>query len=80
MTHNVEYNRSSATEAQKEETKANIESGNFKPKKKVNKRQTTIDQDTVKKALDLKERQIRSLKFSADRMKEAKVNGETLTF
>ena len=68
------------TEAQKEETKANIESGNFNPKKKTNKRQTTIDQDEVKKVLDLKERQIRQFNFSAEKMKQAKVNGETLTF
>jgi hypothetical protein len=68
------------SEEQKAQTIANQESGNFKIKKVTKSRQTTIDQNKVKKTLDLRERKIVQFTFSKERMTQAKVNGKTLTF
>ena len=68
------------SEEQKAQTIANQESGEFKVRKTVNSRQTTIDQNKVKKALDLRERKIVNFIFSKDRLGGGRVNGTTLTF
>jgi hypothetical protein len=68
------------SEEQKVETENNKVSGLFKERKKVNSRQATIDQNDVKKALDLRELKLVNFIFSKDRVESARVNGSTLTF
>lgn len=80
--HLMAYSQSTTqSEEQKAQTIANQESGNFKPEKKpVNSRQTTIDQNDVKKALDLRELKLVNFIFSKTRIEGARVNGTNLTF
>ena len=73
-------NKVTQSEEQKARTIANAESGNFKERKVVNSRQTTIDKKEVKKMLNLKELEIMQFKFTSERMHQAKVNGNILEF
>jgi hypothetical protein len=72
--------RVTQSEEQKAQTIANAESGNYKERKVVNSRQTTIDKKEVKKMLDLRETKIVQFKFKAERLHKAKINGRILEF
>jgi uncharacterized protein YjbI with pentapeptide repeats len=65
---------------QKAQTEFNKASGEFKVRKVVNSRQTTLDKKEVTKTLDLEQAKIRRFNLSADSMESARVNGDYLVF
>lgn len=69
------------TEAQKEQSRINAESGNFAPPKAKakNPRPLTIAKDKVKKELELRNENMIMFKFTKGRMQGGRINGETFT-